>query len=574
MSSSLHLPQHLDYPPIGFDSILDFAARAYRDRTALRDGELTLSFAELHDHALRLAGGLRAQGVRPGDLVALHMPNSLWFPVAYFGVLCAGATACPVNPAQPGDAMRHQLEHFGATAMITHASCAGVVAAHRPPGLRLVTAVPPTEAAPDPEAGERAEVTVSWSELLSAAPLHGAPVDAGSVAHLQLTGGTTGRSKGVRVLHCNLVSNVLQIALRRSGVVPGRDANGDIILKPLPYAQTDHTEVPGRGTFAQVAPYFHGLGLVGQCANTLLGLTTVIVGRFDPERYLADIERYGVTKLGGSAAFYHALLESPAITERDLSSVLSISCGGAPIDTGTLDRLRAAFPSAEVIQVYGLSEATCTVTMQPPAALSASPAGSAGVPVPDTEVELRDESGIPVSRTGDVGEICVRGPQVTDSYHRDAVLTGEQFTDGWLRTGDLGRFDEKGNLFIVGRAKDMIIYKGYNVYPAHLEEVLGRHPAVARSAVVGVPRTGVDEIPVAFVVAHPNRRSDTGLASELIRHVDDRVAPYQRVRELHFVDDLPLSPTGKVLKSALRNVLTGPGGSDTPTTGASVSRGS
>ncbi|MFC9789732.1 class I adenylate-forming enzyme family protein [Rhodococcus sp. NPDC127528] len=557
MDSSQYLPQHLDYPRIGFDSILEFAARAYADRTALRDGDLTLSFADLHDHARRLAGGLREQGVRPGDLVALHMPNSLWFPVAYFGVLCAGATACPVNPAQPGDALRRQLEHFGATAVITHPSCVGVVAAHRPPSLRMVTTIPPTAAAPDPESGRGTAETVSWSELLSADPLHGAPVDPGSVAHLQLTGGTTGQSKGVRVLHRNLVSNVLQSALRRASVIPARDASGEFTLEQVPDVRHERTELLGHGASAQVAPYFHGLGLVGQCSNTLLGITTVVEGRFSPERYLADIERYGVTRLGGSAAFYHALLECPTVTERDLSSVISIACGGAPIDTGTMDRLRTAFPSAEVIQVYGLSEATCTVTMQPPAALSASPADSAGVPVSDTEIELRDESGIPLSRTGDVGEICVRGPQVTDGYHRDAEKTGEQFADGWLRTGDLGRFDEQGNLFIVGRAKDMIIYKGYNVYPAHLEQVLGGHPAVARSAVVGVPRAGLDEIPVAFVVVHPKSRSGTELATELLHHVGDRVAPYQRIREVHFVDDLPLSPTGKVLKSALRDSLTG-----------------
>ncbi|SED02086.1 class I adenylate-forming enzyme family protein [Rhodococcus koreensis] len=553
--SEMELPQQLDFPKIAFDAVLAHAARAYPERIALRDGQLTLTFSELHDHALRVAAGLRAQGVRRGDLIALHLPNTLWFPVAYFAILGAGATACPVNPAQPAEVVRRQLEHFGAVGVITHPSCAANVISDLPPQIRLCITVPATAAAPAPDSGGPAETTTPWHELLAADPLDDGPVDPDSVAHLQLTGGTTGQSKGVRVLHRNLVSNILQAARRRSSVEPDLDDNGLFSLRPIEGARHQHTEELGRGVVAQVSPYFHGMGLINQCTNTMLGISVVVEGRFDPDRYLADIETYGVTKLSGSTAFYHALLASEEVTLRNLSSVISISCGGAPVDTSTLARLRTVFTNAEVMQVYGLSEATCTVVMQPPVTLADSPAGSAGLPVVGTEVELRDDSGVPIAAVGGTGEIWVRGPQVTDGYHQDPELTAQQFRDGWLRTGDLGRFDEQGHLFIIGRVKDMIIYKGYNVYPAHLEEILGTHPAVARSAVVGIARADVDEIPVAFVVPHPSEQPGPVLADDLMHHVGDRVAPYQRLREVHFVEDLPLSPTGKVLKSALREFL-------------------
>ncbi|MFC9833756.1 class I adenylate-forming enzyme family protein [Rhodococcus sp. NPDC127530] len=193
--------------------------------------------------------------------------------------------------------------------------------------------------------------------------------------------------------------------------------------------------------------------------------------------------------------------------------------------------------------------------MPPPVSQVDSPAGSASVPVAGTAVELRAGDGIRSIPIGETGEIWVRGPQVTDGYHREPELAAEQFRDGWLRTGDLGRMDEADNLFIVGGAKDMIIYKGYNVYPAHLEEILGVNPSVARSAVVGIPQPEVGETPVAFVVPVGSALSGDALASELVDHVRERVAPYQRSRAVHFVDELPLSPTGKVLIRAVPDLL-------------------
>ncbi|MGW6460675.1 class I adenylate-forming enzyme family protein [Streptomyces sp. NPDC055078] len=180
------------------------------------------------------------------------------------------------------------------------------------------------------------------------------------------------------------------------------------------------------------------------------------------------------------------------------------------------------------------------------------------MPVFDTEVQIRAADGETVLPAGEKGEIWARGPQIADGYHDDPVRTAEQFRDGWLRTGDLAWRDEDGWVFLAGREKDMLIYKGYNVYPHLLEEILGTHPAVAQSSVVGAAKEGVGEIPVAFVITRPGADKAPGLADALMAYVAERVAPYHRVRELHLVDALPVSPTGKVLKRELRARLDRP----------------
>ncbi|WP_432168773.1 class I adenylate-forming enzyme family protein [Streptomyces sp. bgisy031] len=549
------MPSSLDYPNVAFDAVLAGSARAYPDRVALRDGARELTFVQLHDQVRRIAQGLRRHGVRPGDMVALHMPNTLWYPVAYFAALTAGATACPINPAQPAKALRTQLEDFGATAIVTHPSCAGPLADARTPELRLVVAVAPTEAAPCPPDAWLPQDAVALESLLVHEPLDDEPLDPQAVAHLQLTGGTTGRSKGVRVLHRNLIANIIQTQSLRCAALPVEDGLGGVRLEPVPEAQHPHSVPPGAGVTLAIAPYFHGFGLLGQCGNILIGATVVIHGRFDPQRFLDGVEHHRVNQIAGAPAFYHALLASPDIDKRDLTCVRSLFSGAAPIDTTTLRRLAEVFPNAEVTEGYGLSEATAVVTLQKLNTGRRSPVGSVGTPVHDTVVELRDADGTTQVPCGEAGEIWVRGPQITAGYHSEPGLTAEQFRDGWLRTGDLGRFDEQGDLYIVGRAKDMIIYKGYNVYPAHLEEVLGAHPQVAQSSVVGAPRQDVGEVPVAFVVARDNGDAGPELAELLMAHVAEHVAPYQRIREIRFVAELPLTPTGKILKSALRTRL-------------------
>ncbi|MEV0084761.1 class I adenylate-forming enzyme family protein [Saccharopolyspora sp. NPDC050642] len=543
----------LEHPDVAFDAVLAGAARAYPDRIALRDGDTTLTHAEVYDRARRVAQGLRRHGVAPGDVVALHLPNTIWFPVAYCGVLLAGAAACAVNPLQPTAVLAEQLAGFGATAVVTHPAFAPSAVEARTPDVRLTVVVPPTHAAPAPDNAGPPAGTIPFTGLLANEPLDADPLDPDSLAHLQLTGGTTGRSKGVRILHRNLVANLFLSSHPRCGGVPALDTAGGVYYDPVAGTVPPGSEL-GRGVALAVAPLFHGAGLVGLLAGTLMGFTCIIEGRFEPELFLEHIEKYGVTRIFGVPALFHALLSSPGIATRDLSSVGFIMSGAAPIDTTTLRRIAEAFPRATVTEVYGLSEATTILTMQDPRPGAApAPVGSVGIAAPNTVVELRDEEGEPVP-AGQAGEIWAHGPQIADGYHNAPEQTAAQFVDGWLRTGDLGRFDDRGNLHVVGRCKDMIIYKGYNVYPVQLEEILGSHPEVAQSAVVGAPQPGVGEIPIAFVVPR-TPAPDPDLAERLAAFVAERVAPYQRIREVRLVDELPLTPTGKVLKRELRRQL-------------------
>ncbi|MEY9838635.1 class I adenylate-forming enzyme family protein [Streptacidiphilus sp. EB103A] len=573
------MPQNLDYPRCTVGDILAGTAARHPERVALRDGEESLTFAELYDQALRLAQGLREHGVRPGDVVALHQPNSLRYTLSYFGVLLAGAVVSPLSPLLPARLLAEQLAEVAAVAVITHPGVAHVLSEARSLGRarslggtrslgesgaalgaepRFVVEVPATHAAPGRPPGT-AEGNPPLAELLTARPAPAAPVNPDDLAHLSFTGGTTGRSKAVRILHRHAVANALQMGCWRGASLPRLDRNGGMYLEQVPEAVGPGTVPIGESILLSVAPMFHAMGLVTQLLCTANATTVVVSGRFDPARYLAEAERWQVTHLAGSPALFHALLAAPAVHKADLSSVRQVSSGAAPLDSETLARLRELLPQAEISEGYGLTEATMGLTSHPPGGPTAAPIGSVGVPVFDTVVEIRD----PVTRealpTGEVGEVWARGPQIADGYHNHPELTAEQFEDGWLRTGDLGRSDQEGWLYLVGRAKDMLIHKGYNVYPAPLEDLLHQHPAVAVAAVVGAPDPLAGEIPVAHVMLRAGYRASPELADELMAHVAARVAPYQRVRAVHFTAALPVSAAGKILKTELRRLHETPG---------------
>ncbi|MBZ4017873.1 class I adenylate-forming enzyme family protein [Streptomyces purpurogeneiscleroticus] len=540
----------LDYPQLPVGAALAGAARRYPDRLALTDGQESLTYAELYDRALRFARGLHEHGIAPGETVLLMIPNCPWFPVAYWGTLLAGAVVSPANPAQPAAPLAAQLVDSDARAVIAYAGALPSVYAADAPGVRFTAVVPGPGngpgTLPEPPAGR---TVLSAGDLLThgrAEPARRRPDD---VAHLAFTGGTTGRSKAVRVLHRNVIANVAQ-TVRVRAAVRLYDADGVLGVDRDEAAATPHQSVPGTESTISVAPLFHAMGLVGMVAHTVIGTTAVLHTRFDPVRYLDDIEAHQVAMVGGSPTMYRALLASPASTGRRLKCVRNINSGAAPMDPATRQRLTELFPDALYTEGYGLTEATMALATWPLDAAAGTPHGTVGVALPDTELSIRDlldpERELPV---GETGELWARGPQITDGYQGHPELTAEQYAGGWLRTGDIGRLDERGHLFLSGRAKDMLIYKGYNVYPLHLEDILAGHPAVAAAAVIGAPAADAGEIPAAYVVL---RNGAAVTAEELMAYVAERVAPYQRVRELHFTDALPVSAAGKVLKTALR----------------------
>ncbi|MGH3878281.1 MAG: class I adenylate-forming enzyme family protein [Actinophytocola sp.] len=504
------LPETLDYPEVPAGAILAGSARRFGDRVAFAMGEESLTYAELGARAAQFANGLLAYGLSTKDRVALRMPNCLEYPVAYYGILLAGATFVPVNPLLPEPAAAAQIDDAGAKLTVTAADVPGICAGQ------------PTNA---PEV----EIDVHRD-----------------LAHLAYTGGTTGVSKGVRLPHRNVVVNTLQYACWNSGSVPALDSRGGLVLEQVG-AESEYPVRHGTAVAINLTPWFHAMGTIaGLNALLLTGYSATLHGRLDPARYLADAQRLRVTSIGGAPALFAALLACPNIHTTDLTTVRGISSGAAPMPLEMIKRLRELAPDATVSEGYGLTEVTMGATVGPAHRSGVRKAGTVGVPVFDTQVRIDGAAG-----PGERGEVCVRGPQVMAGYHNRPQATAEVLVDGWLHTGDIGALDADGYLSIVDRMKDMLLYKGYNVYPRELEELLAAQPGVLAAAVVGKPDDAVGELPVAFVVAGAPSVSAAGLMSA----VNEQVVPYKQLRDVYLVDSIPVSAAGKVLKRELRGRL-------------------
>jgi long-chain acyl-CoA synthetase len=551
-------PLSLDYPELPAGAVLAGAAARWGDRVALHvdgpDGPLELTFAQLYGRACQFAHGLRAEGIGRGDVVAVHLANCPEFAVAYHGILLAGATFTPANPLLPPKDLAAQLADSGAVLAISfHPASRVLTAVQEHTAIRRVLLV--GEAGDRPEAG--------FEAFLAAQPTTRPETDLDprtDLAHLAYTGGTTGRSKGVALPHRNVLVNALQYACWGSGSVPrtdgGVDGQAGVYLEQTAPAGEFPVRL-GTGTAINLTPWFHAMGTVGSLnVALLLGTTQVLHQRFEPGRYLADAERFRVTSMAGAPPLFAALVRHPDFATRDLSSVRGITSGAAPLAVELINALRGRLGEGVVVgEGYGLTEVTMGATAGPAGLSAVRKVGTVGLPVADTQVKLVGEGspegsdGLP---PGEPGEVCIRGPQVMLGYRNRPEETAETLVDGWLRTGDIGVLDADGYLAIVDRKKDMLLYKGYNVYPRELEERLFAQPGVTGAAVVGRVDAEVGELPVAFVVA---AGLDADGGEELREKVNAELLPYQRLRELHLVEEIPVSAAGKVLKRELRDRL-------------------
>ncbi|GEL16315.1 class I adenylate-forming enzyme family protein [Pseudonocardia asaccharolytica] len=559
----------LDYPAVPAGATLAGAARRFGGRTALHYYGRELSFAELYERASAFAAALRGAGIGRGDVVAIHLPNCPQYAVAYFGTLLAGAAFTPASPLLPPAELAAQLSDANAVAAVSWvlpaspgpADALVAVRDRTPVWLLLVTdrqqALDPTHAVDTgalPDARDF-EAFHAGATALDAALEIDTEIDAGrDLAHLAYTGGTTGRSKGVRLPHRNVVVNTLQYACWGSGSVPALDDAGGLRLDQVGSA-AEYPVRLGTGIAINLTPWFHAMGTIGALNLPMLtGSTTVLHDRFNPGAYLADAERFRVTSLSGAPPLFAALVRHPEFASRDLSSVRGISSGAAPLPVELIQALQRRFGDDVVItEGYGLTEVTMGVTIGPAARSAVRKAGTVGLPVYDTQVCILDDDGRELP-AGEPGEVCVRGPQVMIGYHNRPEETAVALAGDWLHTGDIGALDEDGYLSIVDRKKDMLIYKGYNVYPRELEELLFAQDGVVGAAVVSRRDPDVGELPVAFVVA-PGL-DDAGVQA-LMKTVNARVTPYKRLRQMVLVDDIPVSAAGKVLKRELRERLTG-----------------
>jgi long-chain acyl-CoA synthetase len=549
------VPERLPYPEAPVGALLDGAARRFGDRVAFSHHGRELTYTGLWRAACGFAHHLQERGVQPGDVVGVHLPNTLAFPVAYHGILLAGATFSPVSPQLPPEGVASQLADARAVAVV------GL----RDIGRRSNEGSTPTGEL-DSSVGAGVPLIPTDGVGLGSEEADAPPVvdldPTVARAHLSYTGGTTGRPKGVVLTHANVVANVLQYACHTTGSRPEHGVGGDVTVEQVGPAEEWPTRL-GEGIGIAVAPWFHAMGTVGGMTVPLVTGTTVIVHeRFDPARFLADVETHRVTTVTGAPPLFHALLAHPEAASRDLTCVQAISSGAAPMPVALAERLAERMPEAVIVEGYGMTEATMGLTFGVTARSAHRRIGTVGVPVPDTEIVV-GEPGAPVP-AGEPGEIWARGPQVMQGYLDRPEDTAATLVDGWLRTGDIGVLGEDGLLEIVDRAKDMLLYKGYNVYPRHLEELLAAHPEVAQAAVVGRADPAVGEEPVAVVVPAPGVTVDADVAARLVAAVDEHVAPYQRLRAVHVAEALPVSAAGKVLKRDLRDQVTGTGALGAP----------
>jgi long-chain acyl-CoA synthetase len=558
-------PRSLHYPLMPVYQFLNSTAARFPDRVAIRFAGMELTYQELLNLSHKFAHALKARGVKKGDRVAVHLPNCPQFAIAYYGLLKIGAIYVPCSPLMVERELAYQLNDSGAETLITLDLVFGTVekildktkirnliitslADTYPPlatPIKLLRKVPIG----------KGEDFLTLLEEGSADPINEAIDPKKDLAHLAYTGGTTGLSKGVMMSHYNVVVNVTQANRWFTG--------GDITYKDG-LLTLDRTlieqELPGEEqaltegmTALVVVPWFHAMGTIGYLNNLIYGASTMIVfPRFDPAEYIRAVEKYKADFLGGAPQLYIPLVQSPEFKNVDMSGIKLAVSGAAPLPVPILDQMLNVF-SGVVCEAYGLTEITMICIANPPTRDGLRP-GSVGIPVFDTYIKVIDLNTGAILPSGKEGEICIKGPQCMQGYWQKPEETANVLIDGWVHSGDIGYEDEDGYFYITDRKKDMIIYKGYNVYPRELEEVLFEHPAVAHCAVVGKQDEKGGEIPVAFVQRKPNTNPDP---TEIMEFVNGRVAHYKHIREVRFIDEIPVSAAGKVLKRELRNLIYG-----------------
>lgn len=556
-------PKSINYPSSPVYKLIDFTAERSPDRLAIIFGGMELTYGELKNLCDRFAAALAFLGVRKGDRVAIHLPNCPQFAIAYYGALKVGAVFTPVSPLlSPGEIL-HQLNDSGARVIISldllypgaadsvkesgveHIITTSIADCYNP----IIQPLKPLGKIP-------VEGTLDMAVLLAENQPESPDVEIdveSDLAHLAYTGGTTGVSKGVMLTHRNVLANALQFGLWFSGgqIQEHEDGSYDLVFPPGVDPVRDRIAARDRETTLVVVPWFHAMGTVGYLNNPVAsGSTMVVFPRFDPVEYITAIGKYKATSLGGAPQLYMPLTALPDFSDYDLSSVKIAASGAAPLPVPILERLKQSF-SGLVIEAYGLTECTMGACSNPPVKGKTKP-GSVGLPVFDTEVKIVDAATGDDLSIGEEGEICIKGPQVMKGYWNRPEATAEVMKDGWLLTGDIGRIDEDGFLFITDRKKDLILYKGYNVYPRELEEVLYEHPGVETAAVVGKKDDAAGELPVAFVQMHQGQSVPE---EELAEFVNSRVAAYKKIRRVVFIEAMPVSGAGKILKRELREML-------------------
>lgn len=478
-------------------------AAAAPDAPGLRDDAVALTNSDLHARIMTAASVLHDHGVREGGVIALSLANRVELIVALFAAWRLGAAVTPINPVLGPREAAYQVADSGASLVVAEDDA-----------LDLGAPILPLE-----RLG-----AASTSHAPTSAPTY-APTQRASdeLALLIYTSGTTGSPKGVMLTHGNL------------------DAMTASFAEWFDLGPDDHSLL--------VLPLFHANGIVlGTLTPLRAGGQVSITGRFSRDRFFADVERLRPTYFSAVPAIYALLSSLPADVRPDTSSLRFAVCGAAPMPAESIERFERRF-GVTIVEGYGLSETTCASTINPLHGVRKP--GTVGLALPGQHVAVVGEDGVQLP-PGEVGEVVIAGPVVMAGYLGRPDETAKTIVDGWLRTGDLGRFDDDGYLQIVDRIKDMIIRGGENLYPKEIENALYAHDDVREVAVVGAPDAVLGEIPVAFVSLRPDSAVST---EELRAHARGILASFKCPASITILDELPKNPVGKIDKPALRRGL-------------------
>lgn len=534
--------------PQAYTSLVDFFEQScaqYKDHKALHNLGTELTYADLEEKSRQLAAYFQVQlGLKKGDRVAIMMPNLLQYPIAIFAALRAGLVVVNVNPLYTPDELTHQINDSGAQTIIVLANFAFTVAKALPrtklknvivtqlgdlfpfPKRTIVNFVVKyvKKMVPSYSLPEAISFTTAMNEGASLS-LKKIAINLGDTAFLQYTGGTTGVAKGAVLSHGNLVANIEQA-----------------------HAWVAHYLTPGQEVVITALPLYHIFSLT---ANALVfmkagALNVLITNPRDIPDFVKQLSTIKFTAITGVNTLYNALLNNRNFAKIDFSLVKVALGGGMAVQKFVADKWKEV-TGAPLLEAYGLTETSPAVTIDPMNVTGFN--GSIGLPLPSTEISIRDNDGNELG-IDEVGELCIRGPQVMQGYWQKPQETAKVMTeDGFLKTGDVARVDEEGFVFIVDRKKDMIVVSGFNVYPNEVEHVMSSHPGILEVGVVGIPVDGHGEKVKAFIV-----RQDPDLTEASIReYCKEHLTAYKIPKLIEFRDELPKTPVGKILRRALRD---------------------
>ena len=514
--SALFRPS-LEYPEIPYHEMLREAAQKYSNKPAIIFKDFCITFRELDALVNSMANALLGLGVTKGDKVALFMMNRPEWVISFIAAARIGAVATPLNPSYKKMEVAYQVNDSEAKVLITHETLYPVVREARSdmPELKTVIVVGATPA----------EDTLSFDDLIrKSSPKRPPPVDLDlreDLVALPYSSGTTGLPKGTMLTQSNLVTNHIQFI--------------------------SSSRMTDRDTLLIFLPFYHIYGTMLMGSSIYAGATQVLMERFDMVESLTLVEKYRITMHFAVPPILIAMANYPEIKQYNLSSLRFIFTGAAPL-APEVGRIVKELTGVRVLQGYGLTEAS-PLTHANPVDGDFAKLESVGLCISDQEQKIVDiETGEKELGPDEVGELIVRGPHVMKGYWKNPEATRQALRNGWLYTGDIAKIDKDGFVYIVDRKKEMIKYKGFGIAPAELEAVLFQHPAVADCAVFSKPDPEAGEVPKGVVVL---KKTYHTTAEELMQFVEERVAGYKKIREIEFLETIPKTASGKILRRVL-----------------------